>query len=183
MKPLTFATACELARRAPLYDARMERLIEEVEHDPSVDSTDEFCNALADYAQHMDANFLAKALEPLFAHYGLLPSPEETLIKVLAEVRAERRRQFEKWGQQDHPSFPADRDLSVAALNMKYAKLIVENTAAAGGVSFQDILYEEIAEAFAAESERELRAELIQVAATAVAWVEAIDRRKYGKAP
>lgn len=161
----------------------MEQLIEEVERDPSVDSTDEFCNALADYAQHMNAKVLAKALEPLFAHYGLLPSPEETLIKVLAEVRAERRAQYEKWGQQDRPSLPVDFDISMAKLNERVAKSMVETASALGTLSFHDILFEEIHEAVASENEEDMRAELIQVAATAVAWVEAIDRRRHGKTP
>jgi hypothetical protein len=40
-----------------------------------------------------------------------------------------------------------------------------------------DILEEEVAEAAAESDPAKLRAELVQVAAVAVAWIEAIDRR------
>lgn len=46
-----------------------------------------------------------------------------------------------------------------------------------GIVTFRDILACEVAEAFAEEDPARLRAELIQVAAVAVQWVEAIDAR------
>jgi hypothetical protein len=52
--------------------------------------------------------------------------------------------------------------------------------AAHGEVTWLDILLEEVAEAFAESDLVKLRTELIQVAAVAVRWVEAIDR---GKAP
>ncbi|TIH26025.1 NUDIX hydrolase, partial [Subtercola vilae] len=42
---------------------------------------------------------------------------------------------------------------------------------------WQDILLEEVFEAFAESDTSKLRTELIQVAAVAQQWVEAIDRR------
>ena len=47
----------------------------------------------------------------------------------------------------------------------------------AGRGTWQQILEEEVLEAYACASDVELRAELVQVAAVAVAWIEAIDRR------
>lgn len=178
-KSLTFKAAVALLRHTPLYDARTERLIECVEQDSSPDPTDELCVAMENYAHHMSAEVLAKELAPLFNHYGLLPSPEETLIKVLAEVRAERRRQFDKWGVQNHPSFDDDRDLALAKHNERLMKTVVETGVQTGKLLFSDIFLEEVAEALAAENEDELRIELIQAAAAAIAWVEAIDRRRW----
>lgn len=176
-----FSTAVELLRRSALYDGRTERLIECVERDGRIEPTDELCSAMENYTRHMDNETLANELAPLFEEYGLLPSPEESLIRVLAEVRAERRRQYDKWGQQDHPSFGHDRDMAAAKLNERFGKAMVETAAAQGKLSFDAILTEELYEALATESEEKLRAELVQVAAVAVAWIEAIDRRACGK--
>ncbi len=80
---------------------------------------------------------------------------------VLDEVFGERQRQEARWGQQDNPDF-----------------------------EWVSILTEEVGEAATEANEANfksgknrgdfsnLRTELIQVAAVAVAWVEAIDRRQ-----
>lgn len=78
--------------------------------------------------------------------------------EVLAEVSLERERQDDRWGEQNHDDFV-----------------------------WGAILGEEVGEAHQAALELEfgdserpntnLREELIQAAAVAVAWVEAIDRR------
>jgi NTP pyrophosphatase (non-canonical NTP hydrolase) len=82
------------------------------------------------------------------------------MSKVLHEVEAERARQDEKWGEQNCHDF-----------------------------EWVSILAEEVGEAAAEANEAnfhfgknrgdftKLRAELVQVAAVAVAWIEAIDRR------
>ncbi|MBS1771132.1 MAG: hypothetical protein JSS77_15895 [Acidobacteria bacterium] len=46
-----------------------------------------------------------------------------------------------------------------------------------GVLSFADVLMEEVSEAMDAESAVELRAELIQVAAVAVKWIESLDKQ------
>lgn len=104
---------------------------------------------------------------------------------VLEEVSQERGRQENKWGQQDHPDGTRDdrrmlRDVTQPTWGtMSHAARIVTNTAAEdGSLEWLDVLFEEVAEAFAESDPARLRAELIQVAAVAVAWVEAIDRRK-----
>ena len=82
------------------------------------------------------------------------------MTDVLSEVAKERWHQEDKWGQQDNPDF-----------------------------EWVSILTEEVGEAAAEVNEAnfvsgknrgdfsKLRAELVQVAAVAVAWVECIDRR------
>jgi hypothetical protein len=59
----------------------------------------------------------------------------------------------------------------------EHAKAMTDAAAEAGVVTWRDILHEEVCEAFAETDPEALRAELVQVAAVAVKWVEAIDRR------
>lgn len=95
---------------------------------------------------------------------------------VLHAIHEERERQDIK--------FPDQRDLldgtggerarSVAAT----AKAQCDDATAAKRVTWKDVLREEYAEAVAEEDPAKLRAELIQVAAVCIKWIEAIDKRK-----
>lgn len=94
--------------------------------------------------------------------------------EVLIAVETERKAQDAKWGEQNHP----DGDVAPWAQRLAQQKKDACGRAAkAGTLTWKNILDEEVAEAYAATRPSELRAELIQVAAVAVAWVEAIDRR------
>jgi hypothetical protein len=97
-------------------------------------------------------------------------------MSTLDEVAAERRRQIDKWGEQNHPDGVATTDVDRVAADT--ARRACEQAFAAGLGTWRVILEEEVREAFAESSVEALRAELIQVAAVAVAWVEAIDRRQ-----
>lgn len=94
--------------------------------------------------------------------------------KVIHEVYAERVAQEEKWGEQNHEDGTGFAYLKAQA---DKARRECDAAAAAGRVTWRLILREEYREALAAPSVAELRAELVQVAAVAVAWIEAIDRR------
>lgn len=94
--------------------------------------------------------------------------------RVLSHVRDERESQDAKWGEQNHPDGTGSIQYRVIA---DQARAKCNARAKAGALTWRDILQEEVAEAFAEEHEDKLREELIQVAAVAVAWVEAIDRR------
>ncbi|MFB6392600.1 hypothetical protein [Polymorphospora lycopeni] len=98
---------------------------------------------------------------------------------VLAEIAAERARQDAKWGPQNHPDGTGDYPEQIDA---DTAKMACQNAAEGGYLDWLHILREEVAEAFAATGP-ELRTELVQVAAVAVAWVEAIDRRMADQTP
>lgn len=118
-----------------------------------------------------------------------------TTESVLFEVLAERQRQEAKWGQQNHPDF--DRVLlereggcSPERMAEHYevptearGKFLCQNAFATKQGTYAHILIEEVSEAVGAcnASPEDLRAELIQVAAVAVAWVEKIDRQRSGK--
>jgi hypothetical protein len=98
--------------------------------------------------------------------------------RVLTEVMREREAQYEKWGEQNHPNGtgrPASKEIADAA------RAITDRKAKLGTLTYLDILREEFFEAAAEGDADSLRKELIQVAAVAVAWVEAIDRKKDAK--
>lgn len=82
---------------------------------------------------------------------------------MLVEVRRERTRQHDKWGEQNH-----DDGWWTAIL----AEEVGEAAQAALQAHFPDD---------GSKTLDDLREELIQVAAVAVAWIEAIDRRPSGE--
>lgn len=96
-------------------------------------------------------------------------------LSVLHEISAERERQNVKWGVQDHPDGTGG-DLAKSLRQSSIATC--EIAAAEGRLTWRDIMREEVAEAYAETDPALLRAELVQVAAVAVAWIECIDRRQ-----
>lgn len=123
--------------------------------------------------------------------YECTDSDAQATDDVLTEVANERVRQLRKWGRQDHlPSLDTvllNRPGSCTAQRMaeEYevptavrAKFTTGIKAKRGDLTYADVLVEEVCEAIAElGDERSMRNELIQVAAVAVAWVEAIDKR------
>lgn len=117
----------------------------------------------------------------------------EKTKQVLDEVAVERIRQTMKHGDQRHlpdGTGPTGRLVmddvylrrhGVGRADLaEWAKGRTDAAAQQGGdgsVTFEHILTEEWAEAMAESNPARLRAELIQVAAVAVQWVEAIDHR------
>jgi hypothetical protein len=93
--------------------------------------------------------------------------------RVLAEIASERARQDAKWGEQNHPDGTARQGDDFLA---EMARAICQANGSDRD-NWRDILTEEVHEAYAELDPVRLRAELVQVAAVAVAWVEAIDRR------
>ena len=110
---------------------------------------------------------------------------------ILGEVMAERHRQFAKHGEQGHlpdgtgsyalGGLVADERHRYYACGLaRWAKARTDAAAQSGGdasVTFEHIMTEEWAEAMAESDPVKLRAELVQVAAVAVQWIEAIDLR------
>lgn len=95
--------------------------------------------------------------------------------EVLVEVYVERSKQDHQWGDQNHPDGtgrPQDHIMAEAA------KILNDHKAERGTLTFRDILEEEVWEAYAETDPERLREELVQVAACAVLWVEALDRRQ-----
>lgn len=96
-------------------------------------------------------------------------------VTVLGEVLEERHRQEALWGEQNH----ADGTGALwRAGHADAARLQCQVASELGVITWADIFEEEVAEALAESDLERLREELVQVAAVAVAWVEAIDRRR-----
>lgn len=93
---------------------------------------------------------------------------------IFDQLSAERRRQHAKFGQQDHKDGTNVRNTLLA----NEARSRCDRYARLGHLSWTLILEEEVAEALAEEDPVKLREELIQVAAVAISWIEAIDRRE-----
>lgn len=83
----------------------------------------------------------------------------EGMHRVLDDVKDERFRQEDKWGQQDHDDF---KWLAIASEELgEVAKEILTTEFGPQGGGHGDI-----------------RGELVQAAAVIAAWIEAIDRRQ-----
>lgn len=136
--------------------------------------------ALEAWAKGIDKPYAAHVLR----HVADTWDPRIGRNAVLAAIVAERARQDEQWGEQNHPDgtgpeqeiLPGWRagDLATAARNA------CQHHASMGVVTWRDIFGEEVCEAFAETEPAKLRAELIQAAAVLVAWVQALDRRTDG---
>lgn len=102
--------------------------------------------------------------------------------RVLAAVQDERWRQEAKWGEQHHPDVIGPGEAVTAAYKgMADAYRVINDgaTQVPGATNWANILLEEVYEALAeaGADPATLRAELVQVAAVAVAWIEDIDSR------
>lgn len=98
----------------------------------------------------------------------------ERMTKVLTEVFDERERQHRRWGEQN---FPDGTSFDSWAFQADAARVEFQDAASDGRLTYLEILREEVLEAFSEEDPAKLRAELVQVAAVAVQWIESIDRR------
>jgi len=107
---------------------------------------------------------------------------------VLTEVAAERLRQDERWGEQNHPDgtgvVPLRASLIAILLGRpsEEAKKLNAVAVRQDALTWNLILLEEVLEALEERDPERLREELVQVAAVAVGWCEAIDRRANGGA-
>jgi hypothetical protein len=102
------------------------------------------------------------------------------MLTVLEDIREERRRQVERWGVQSHPDlseYPRATLRDLFAERADYWKRRNDNPSKGLELDWTGILLEEVYEALAEESPARLRAELVQAAAVAVAWIEDIDTR------
>ncbi|MEU7894042.1 2'-5' RNA ligase family protein [Nonomuraea sp. NPDC049152] len=97
-----------------------------------------------------------------------------SLAEVLADVAAERVAQDVMFGIQDPADGTGGPERTAAA---DHAKAELERAARAGEITWRHILHEEVLEAFAESDPDRLRAELIQVAAVAVKWAQALGGR------
>jgi len=122
--------------------------------------------------------------------YRALDDVDGGQARVLHDVVQERRRQDERWGKlaqrADVPDFPdtshvaPDQLEAEAGVNLSFARHSAERHCKETGretCCWFHVLWEEVEEAFAEKDPKRLREELVQVAAVAVCWIEALDRR------
>ena len=98
------------------------------------------------------------------------------LYVVMDDVADERERQHAKWGEQNHPDGTGAYTYQLQA---EEARNDCQAAAQYGVDQWALIFLEEVYEAMAESDPVKLREELVQAAAVAVAWVEAIDRRSH----
>lgn len=109
----------------------------------------------------------------------------ERTNRVLVDVRIERTRQHAKWGEQNHPDGTGLDALFVMAsygCDAEDAKACCQAAFRAGEGTYAHILWEEFAEALEETDPKRLRAELVQVAAVVVQWIEKLDRERLERA-
>lgn len=90
------------------------------------------------------------------------------------DIRAERVRQVDKWGIHD---WPDGWGYGLARYQAESSRVACDEAFEQGRGTWRHILNEEVLEVFAETDTARIRAELVQVAAVAVQWIEAIDRR------
>jgi hypothetical protein len=96
--------------------------------------------------------------------------------KVLDDVWEERARQHAKWGEQNLPD--GTRNGGSRLVLREQARNACERAARENRLTYAHVLEEEFYEVLCEEDLDSLRTELVQLAAVAVQWVEAIDRRR-----
>ena len=97
---------------------------------------------------------------------------------VLDDVMSERLRQIQLWGHQSLQDWTGpDRSYINLGVNSGIVKRLQHFNDTYGQPSWAHVLLEEVFEALSEEDQKKLRAELVQVAAVAVSWVEDIDRQ------
>ncbi len=106
-------------------------------------------------------------------HLGASRLATPNTADALSDTADERVRQVTKWGVQTRPDGTGPQYIAMADA----AKARTDERAADGTVEWLDILMEEVCEAAAEDDHVTLRAELVQVAAVALSWVEDVDRK------
>lgn len=109
--------------------------------------------------------------------------------KIFEQIRQERIKQSEKWGQQNHPSSynygeTFDYPTLIAKYNKevlgiideKSIKMLVDGEHRTGTSNWTSIALEEFVEVANAANDYERRNELVQLAAVVVQWIECLDR-------
>lgn len=100
---------------------------------------------------------------------------ELTPKTVFDEVKAELARAQAKFPDEHLPNFPERMDWDHAAAERDQAQELTDRCHASGVVTWWHVLREEIYEAFAESDPAKLRAELVQVAAMAIRWIEDLE--------
>lgn len=168
----------ELGARARVSESAIYRL-EKGRHAPRIDTAVRIAAALG----YTLPEFLTLCLECASTNWAA-PACErctrngqaaDYLTPIEQEIRREQLRQFAKFGEQNHPDGTGDAYPGSVFL-AETARAECQKAAANGATNWRLVLLEEVFEASAEHDRAKLRPELVQVAATAQTWVDAIDR-------
>lgn len=97
------------------------------------------------------------------------------IVQVLSDVAMEREKQDAKWGAiRDHPDGTGDPE---QIYNANVSRMACDLAFKFGVGTWANILQEEVDEALAESDAQLLHDELIQVAAVAACWAQALRRR------
>lgn len=100
---------------------------------------------------------------------------QAALSPVYQQIKAERDRQDQQWGEQNHLNGTGNDYQKETAYQARRA---CQQAFEEGKGDWRHILSEEFCEALAESDDQKLREELIQIAAVAVAWIECLDRKE-----
>jgi hypothetical protein len=95
------------------------------------------------------------------------------LSSIFTEILQERKKQDEKWGEQNHEMLRCEH-VAVIKESLKHFRFLNDHTQK---YDWYTIIQEEIAEAFSETDPEKQRAEMIQVTAVAMQIIEYLDRR------
>jgi len=101
--------------------------------------------------------------------------------KIFEEIRAERQRQDEKFGEQNHRMVYDGFDVEMCKRTLETIRQHNKKFGEKGKSDWYFILAEEFLEAFAETEPEKQREKMIQVAAVAVNIIEYLDKKKDGK--
>lgn len=106
---------------------------------------------------------------------GILEEHYDRISRLLEETSKETERQVKKWGIQ---SWPDGTKVEGDDIRAKRAKDICDALAEKGLVTWRDILFEEVMEAFDESDPDALLEEVIQCAAVCMSWASDIAWKK-----
>lgn len=98
---------------------------------------------------------------------------QDSLLPVYQQIKAERDRQDEQWGESNHASGTGIQYIDDANI----ARIMLDCANIQGEETWQIILRKWFFKAVSSPDSTTLRKRLVQVAAVAVAWIECIDRK------
>ena len=111
------------------------------------------------------------------------------MLRIINEIIQERKRQDEKWGEQNHPfTDPILKGRESMRLCEEYeiptegrAKQLTNINSRRGSVTWGHIIVEELSEAISAQDSIKIREELVQLAAVCIAAIESLERNEMGQ--
>lgn len=99
---------------------------------------------------------------------------QSVMSPVYQQIKAERYRQDDQWGESNHADGTGDQYIDDANI----ARIILDSACVQGLETWQLILRKWFFKAISSPDAKTLRKRLVQVAAVSVAWIECIDRKE-----